>query len=191
MDASRLDPTSYVPDMIDSPEKDAQWLLVHLYYLCLKYVPTLTKAWWIDSAGRHRASSIEIWTESYVSPHVIAEELSTVSRWMADNAEREDEDGPLKVKVSKKAREVTAGYDVDEQTMQIAIKLPGAYPLRQAVVEGIHRVGVDEKKWRSWLINAQGVITFSVGRRTTRAGRVLTLARTDPSSTVYRRGART
>ena len=66
------------------------------------------------------------------------------------------------MKVSQRAREVTAAYEVDEQTMRIMIRLPGAYPLQQASVEGVNRVAVDEKKWRSWVINTQGVITFSV-----------------------------
>ena len=152
---------SYVPGTEES-EKDAQWLLIHLYYLSLKHLPSMAKAWWIDCPGRHKVSRIESWTEKFISPLVIADELATVDEWVSKSSERDAEDESFKVKVSKKAKEVTAGYDVDEQTMQIVIKLPGAYPLRQATVEGINRVGVDEKKWRSWLINTQGVITFSV-----------------------------
>ncbi|KAI9847349.1 MAG: hypothetical protein M1838_000933 [Thelocarpon superellum] len=163
VNASRLTTTSYTLDSEESPKRDAQWMLIHLYYLCLKHLPSLTKAWWIDCTGRGKAASIETWTEKYISPHVIADELGTVSTWASEAASRGDEDGPLSVKVSKTTREIMVGYDVDEQMMQIAIKLPGAYPLRQAMVEGINRVGVDEKKWRSWLINAQGVITFSNG----------------------------
>ena len=161
VDASRFDITSYSPDTADSPQKDLQWLLIHLYYLSLKHLPSLTKAWWIDSPGRQTAQIIESWTEKYISPIVISDELNNITSW-ADSTSQQDEDKNMKVKVSKKAREITASYEVDEQTMQIVIKLPGAYPLRQATVEGLNRVAVDEKKWRSWLLNTQGVITFSV-----------------------------
>ena len=82
----------------------------------------------------------------------------------------------MKVKVTKKAREVTAGYEVDEQMMQIVIKLPGAYPLRQATVEGPDRVGVDSKKWRSWLLSTQGVITFSVSYHAEGARREISIS---------------
>ncbi|KAI9812264.1 MAG: hypothetical protein M1832_000454 [Thelocarpon impressellum] len=162
VDASKFDIRTYVPDTEESPERDTQWLLTHIYFLCLKNLASLTKAWWIEHAGRHKSSSIETWTEKYVSALVIADELATVSEWVASD-EQEGDEQPLKVKVSRNAREVTAGYEVDEQTMEIAIKLPGAYPLGQATVEGLHRVGVDEKRWRSWLLNTQGVITFSNG----------------------------
>jgi hypothetical protein len=91
---------------------------------------------------------------------VITTALSAVSTWAAEQPP--DDESALLLKVSPRAREVTAGYEVDEQTMSIAIRLPPTYPLRQAVVEGLNRVAVDEKKWQSWLRSAQGVIAFSV-----------------------------
>ncbi|KAI9786287.1 MAG: hypothetical protein M1816_008096 [Peltula sp. TS41687] len=163
VDASRFDITSYSPDTEDSPQKDLQWLLIHLYYLSLKHLPSLTKAWWIDSPKRQTAQTIESWTEKYISPIVISDELNNITSWAAESTAQQDEDKNMKVKVSKNAREITASYEVDEQTMQIVIKLPGAYPLSQATVEGLNRVAVDEKKWRSWLLNTRGVITFSNG----------------------------
>ncbi len=98
-------------------------------------------------------------TSQQMSPLIISAELSTVTDWIPT---QDTDTQALTIKVSQKAKEVTAGYEVDDQTMQIVIKLPPTYPLHQATVEGVNRVGVDEKKWRSWLINTQGVITFSV-----------------------------
>ena len=120
----------------------------------------MVKSWWIESAGRQTSSAIETWTERHISPLAISDECDKVTEWL-DSGSQQDDDG-MKIRVSKGAREITAGYDVDDQMMQIVIKLPGAYPLRQATVEGVSRVGVDEKKWRSWLLNTQGVIKFSV-----------------------------
>ena len=67
VDASRFDIVSYTPDMEDSPEKDTQWMLVHLYYLCLKHLPSLSKIWWRDECQRHLQRPVEAWTEKYVS----------------------------------------------------------------------------------------------------------------------------
>ncbi|KAI9877231.1 MAG: hypothetical protein M1830_004467 [Pleopsidium flavum] len=158
-DASRFDIISYTPDMEESPQKDAQWLLIHLYYLALRHLPTLSRTWWMACQNRQTVLAVEVWTEKYISPLIIAAELTTVSDWIPTQA---TDSQALTIKVNQKAKEITAGYEVDDQTMQIAIKLPPTYPLHQATVEGINRVGVDEKKWRSWLINTQGVITFSV-----------------------------
>ncbi len=107
----------------------------------------------------HGQNHLLLTMPSQISPLIIAAELTTVSDWIPTQA---TDSQALTIKVNQKAKEITAGYEVDDQTMQIAIKLPLSYPLHQATVEGINRVGVDEKRWRSWLINTQGVITFSV-----------------------------
>jgi len=93
-----------------------------------------------------------------ISPIIITNELTHVSAWGPSQAAA---DQPLTIKVSLPAREITASIPIDEQIMSIAIRLPPSYPLARATVESIHRVGVDEKKWRSWLITTQGVINFS------------------------------
>ncbi|OCK82799.1 RING zinc finger protein-like protein [Lepidopterella palustris CBS 459.81] len=161
VDVSKFDVTTYSPDL-EPPEKDTQWLLTHLYYLCLKHIPSLAKSWWIDCKSRQKVIAVESWTEKFISPHVISAALTSVSEWAAAQ-DTSNESEVLQVRVSQRAREVTAAYEVDEQTMMIMIRLPGTYPLGQASVEGVNRVAVDEKKWQSWVRTTQGVITFSNG----------------------------
>ena len=67
VDASKFDITSYTTDREPEPEKDAQWLLIHLYYLALKHLPTLSKNWWIACPNRQTVLAVEAWTEKYVS----------------------------------------------------------------------------------------------------------------------------
>lgn len=66
IDASKFDIRSFSLDESDPAQKETQCLLVHLYYLCLKYLPNLTKVWWIDSKKRVKGQ-VETWTEKYVS----------------------------------------------------------------------------------------------------------------------------
>jgi E3 ubiquitin-protein ligase listerin len=66
IDASKYNIRSFEFDCSDSAEKEIQWLLVHLYFLSLKHVANLTKAWWIDSMNRIKGS-VETWTEKFVS----------------------------------------------------------------------------------------------------------------------------
>lgn len=68
VDASKFEITSYTPDVEESPEKDAQWLLIHLYYLALRHLPTLSKNWWMACSNRQTVLAIEAWTEKYVRP---------------------------------------------------------------------------------------------------------------------------
>ncbi|KAL8734970.1 MAG: hypothetical protein Q9181_003002, partial [Wetmoreana brouardii] len=161
IDASKFDIDSYKSNSEDIPEKDAQWHLIHLYYLALKNLPTLSKAWWRDGTSRQPQIAVESWTEKHISPLIIASELAAVSAWAPTVATSDTNNQPLTVKTSSSTREITASIPIDEQAMSITITLPPSYPLSRATVSGLHRVGVDEKKWRSWIITTQGVINFS------------------------------
>lgn len=66
VDASRFDVQSFEPDQSESAERETQWLLVHLYYLCLRHLANMTKNWWIDSRKRIKGP-VEVWTEKAVS----------------------------------------------------------------------------------------------------------------------------
>jgi hypothetical protein len=145
----------------ESNERNMQWLLINLYYQCLKYTPSLVKTWWVDCKSKQTRIAVESWTEKFFSPLVMADTLDEVTKWAAEQESTEDEK-ELVVKVSKRSREVFAGYEVDDMMMQIVIRLPATYPLEGVKVDGVNRVAVSEKKWASWLMITQGVITFSV-----------------------------
>ena len=60
--------------------------------------------------------------------------------------------------------EVVASYLVDEQPMEIGIRLPAEFPLRGVEIRDLKRVGVPENKWRGWLMGIQQTITSRVRR---------------------------
>lgn len=161
-DASKVDVTKYIPDTEESPEKDTQWLLTHLYYLALTHVASLTKAHFLSLTSRQTSLAVSSWTSKHISPRIISESLASVSEW-SNTAGSDPEYSDFTVKVSSRSKEVNVSYLVDEQTMAIVVRLPDEYPLQGAKVDGISRVAVDEKRWQSWLRNCQGVITFSNG----------------------------
>lgn len=66
MDVSKFDIRFFELDEADSPDKETEWLLTHVYYLCLRYLPNQTKAWWVDSKNRIKGP-VEAWTQKYVS----------------------------------------------------------------------------------------------------------------------------
>lgn len=147
-------------------ERSMQWLLIHLFYLTLKYVPGLFKAWYIDCRSKQTKIAVEAWMTKYFSPLVIDETLVEVSEWATKQEPPEEDEKELLIKVSRGSKEVTAGYEVDELQAAIAIRVPVAYPLEPVNVVGLNRVAVSEKKWQSWLLVTQGVITFSVSAST-------------------------
>ena len=66
VDASKFDVRSFEPDQSESPENEIQWLLVHLYFLCLRHLANMTKSWWLDTKKRIKGP-VESWTEKFVS----------------------------------------------------------------------------------------------------------------------------
>ncbi|PHH87369.1 hypothetical protein CDD83_8967 [Cordyceps sp. RAO-2017] len=135
-------------------EKSMHWLLAHLYYLTLKYIPSLFKAWYTECRSKQTRIAVEAWTSRYFSPLIVDDALDKVQAWAeAQDAPGsggggggDDDDKELVVKVSKAAREVTAGYEVDEAQAAIAIRVPADYPLGAVSVTGLRRVAVTERR---------------------------------------------
>ena len=165
----------------ETRERDMQWLLVNLYYLCLKFTPSLVKAWWVDCKSRQTRIAVEGWTEKYFAPLIIEDTMGEVIKWSQEQESTGDDEKELIIKVSKRSREVFAGYEVDDMMMQIVIRLPPNYPLEGVKVEGINRVAASEKKWTSWLMITQGAITFSVSATSIMSIPHTELSRTDQS----------
>jgi len=165
IDASKLPPIdNYTPETEQSDLKDLQWLLLHTYFCSVRYVPSITKSWWLSLTQRQIRAEVENCTQKYITPLVIASELEAVNVWEQQlQRNHEDDEGKFHVKVSSASKEVMASYDVDEDAMRIVIRLPASYPLSLASVEGLNRVALDEKKWKGFMMNAQGAIVFNNG----------------------------
>ena len=145
----------------ESNERNLNWLLANLYYLSLRFAPSLVKSWWVDCKSKQTKLAVEALTRKTFSPLVIEETLEEVAKW-AEEQEVTDDEKELIIKISKRSREVFTGYEIDDMMMQIVIRLPESYPLEGVRVDGVNRVAVSEKKWTSWMRIVQGVITFSV-----------------------------
>ncbi|KAI1103945.1 hypothetical protein F4804DRAFT_210440 [Jackrogersella minutella] len=143
-------------------ERDMQWLLIHLFYLSLKHVPGLFRTWYLECRSKQTKIAVLGWMAKYFSPIIISEALEDVANWSENQGTPAEDEKELVVKVNS-AREVTAGYEVDEMQATIVIRIPQDYPLEGVEVIGANRVAVNEKKWQSWIRIVQGVITFSGG----------------------------
>jgi hypothetical protein len=71
----------------------------------------------------------------------------------------------MTVKVTKAGNEVSASYAVDEASLDILIRFPSNYPLRQVDVSaGNGKIaGVAESKWRAWLLSTTTLIVSQNG----------------------------
>lgn len=58
--------------------------------------------------------------------------------------------------------EVVASYAVDEHQLEIRLRIPPDWPLHRIEVKDEKRVGVDEDRWRSWVLGVGQVIWMHV-----------------------------
>jgi hypothetical protein len=167
LDVSKFDVASYnTSTMEDSPLKDAQWLLTHLYYLCLTYFPALSKTWWIECKARQKVISVESWTAKHIAPLVISTAIEGVASWARtqDTAHTSEEPPPLEITINHQASELKAAYSMDDdgQSAIIVVALPSTFPLHNAKVTSPSKsMAVDERRWNSWLLNSQAIIAVS------------------------------
>ena len=159
VDASKLAITQYTPNTSPDPATDLRWLLTHIYYLSVRFTPSLAKSWKLECKNRATVIAVEQFTERYISPLLIDHELTAVAEWVQT---READDEDMQIKVSKAVREVTAVYPVDDQTMEMVVKMPANFPLDMVTVEGVRRVGLDEQHFRKLLLASQAVVNFQV-----------------------------
>lgn len=149
---------SFQGDAILGYEDEIRKLLVNLVFDVSNYTGgTFCQTWFQSIRDRQMKTRVETTFRKWISPVLIGEILSTMSN------KTEVEDNDFKIGINRKFNEVKCMFEIDEQMMEIAITLPDTYPLAPISVNGVSRVGVDEKKWKSWLMSAQYVINFQNG----------------------------
>lgn len=67
-------------------------------------------------------------------------------------------DENLTIKVANAVNEVVASYLVDEHQLEIKLKIPSDWPLHKIEIKDLKRVGVDENRWRAWILAVQQII---------------------------------
>jgi hypothetical protein len=148
-------------------EKNMQWLLIHIFYLSLKYVPGLFKAWFIDCRSKQTRIAVEPWMTKWFSPIIIRAAIEEVEKWSKSQEVADPEENELVVKVNYKQREITASYPIDdggdEQSATLLLQINANFPLGNVTVTGLNRVGCSERTWMSWCRITQGIITISNG----------------------------
>ncbi|KAK6515706.1 hypothetical protein TWF281_004297 [Arthrobotrys megalospora] len=134
-------------------------LMVYVYYLSLRYSPSLVKNWFSNSNNQVK-DNVMPFTDKFISPILVDLEFKEVEKWLDGTDERPE---GLAIKISRTAREITVTYEVDETTMEMMVKLPASFPLQLVEVKGVRRVAVSEKQWKTWLLACQAVIALQGG----------------------------
>ncbi|CDU23237.1 related to RKR1-RING domain E3 ubiquitin ligase [Sporisorium scitamineum] len=136
-----------------------QVLAAHVYLRALIHMPNTVRNWWLGIKDRQHSMQIASFTTRHLSPIIANRELSHLRE---PEALSELQDEALSIRILS-TNEVIATYTVDEHSMEIGIKIPADFPLHGVEIRDIQRVGIEEAKWRSWLLAVQQLITGQNG----------------------------
>ncbi|CAK7895428.1 E3 ubiquitin-protein ligase listerin [[Candida] anglica] len=143
----------------DSLIHEFKFSLLHLYYLSLEHFGSSVSTWYNGIRDRQLKLKIEKFTTKYVSPLIVTKILDDVASSSAKNAS----DEIMTLKVNKVTNEIRSIYLIDDQNMEMVVKIPATYPLAKVSVEGPLRLGVKENQWKAWLLASQRVISLTNG----------------------------
>ena len=119
----------------------------------------MISSWWGNIKDRQLLGAISSFITKYYSPVLISEQL----RLIKDPSSAEELSGEnWSIKVAANLGEVLASYTVDDQDLEIAIRLPPDYPLHSIEIREIQKVGVEESRWRNWMLAIQQTIASQV-----------------------------
>lgn len=134
-------------------------LAAHVYYRALLTIPSLIHSWMLDCKDRQLSNTVTTYTSTHFSPVLIRAELEHVrSHATADGLA----DDSMSIKVATAVNEVVAAYLVDEHQLEIKLRIPSDWPLHKIEVRDVKRIGVDENRWRAWVLGVQQTIWAQV-----------------------------
>ena len=159
-------------DTVGERDLERSRLAVGLYRACLVAFPAATRAWFGDQRDRKAAASLALLTSAAISPALIHAEMDAVERaadgrfgGIGGDFDSSDDGGggSLTVRTTRRKREISASYAVDESALELRVTLPRAYPLEAAELEMVSRVGVSEARARRWMLSVRAIVSRSDG----------------------------
>ena len=128
-------------------------------YRTIQILPTLSKKWWNESCPRGLQKSVSSFVERKVAPETLKSELLRIDHATNTNTQL----GEMVVSGSAVSREITATYIQDECTLQMLLKVPPNFPLRNVEVDANKTIGVTEKRYRRWALQIMRMLNTEEG----------------------------
>ncbi|KAI6132629.1 hypothetical protein EDD16DRAFT_1821414 [Pisolithus croceorrhizus] len=137
-------------------------LAAHLYHRALLTVPALIRSWMGDRTDKQLLMRIRNYTSAHFSPEIIKAELMLI-RQPPESSELSTTEN-LSIKISSALNEVTASYMVDEQALELSIRMPNDWPLYHLEVRDTKKVGISDEKWKAWVVGVKQIVWQQNGR---------------------------
>ncbi|WWC90682.1 uncharacterized protein L201_005618 [Kwoniella dendrophila CBS 6074] len=172
--ASQYAVDEFYPELLDPEElADLTPLASYLFYRSLATIPSAFRSYYETIKSKQLSMSMLTFVSKHYSPVIIKHEFEQLRE--PSSIAQLNEEG-LNVKIIQGggatlaasssaggSSEAIASYIIDEQPMEIGIRLPAEFPLKAVEIRDLRRVGVPENKWRGWLMSVQQTITSRNG----------------------------
>lgn len=142
----------------DEIDIESETFIIQLYYLSCKYVGSEVQQWFNGLRNVQMKQHIETFTKAHCSSKLIDLMLTGV-----EDSKNKLTDDVMTLRVNRVINEVRSIFEIDDQTMEMVIKIPSNFPLESVVVEGPKKVGLKENEWKAWLLSSQRVISLTNG----------------------------
>lgn len=141
-------------------KEEVYFLLTHLCYQTFQFLGSFALQWFNEVRDVQLKQQVEKFSVRFISPILISEMLGDVEKAKEKLTKADD---TLTIKTNLVTNEIKSIYLIDEQIMEMVIKIPENFPLANVSVEGPVRLGVKENQWKAWLLASQRVITLTNG----------------------------
>ncbi|GAA5999438.1 ubiquitin-protein ligase RKR1 [Rhodotorula paludigena] len=134
-------------------------LAAHVYYRALQSVPSVIRSYWTSLQNLTLSRAVQSFTSRHFSPLLVSDELAALRDPSSPVGQQLRDNDDFTVKVAQNASEVKVVFVVDEEQLEIGIKVPSEFPLAGVEVSERRRVGVSDKQFRAWLLGMNQTIT--------------------------------
>lgn len=148
--------------LLSLEESEVTRFAAHLFLQSVCLIPGVVRRWWQVDCPNALRPIVERFVENEASELIAKREISVVRSASARAESLWDKD-VLTVHGNVVSREISATYHKDECAMEVAIRLPLAYPLRSVEVECRKRLGVKEARWRKWVLQIVSLLSNQGG----------------------------
>jgi len=144
--------------------REMRRLVAYVLFRTIVTFPALVRKWWSSDCERWLSTGIFKFVEEQTSGRIVQREIDLLlAKGKGPDCPWGGGEDEIAVRGSAVTREVTAHYFKDDCTLEVLLRLPLAYPLRNVEVECTRSLGVSADKWNRWQLQIVTLLSMRDG----------------------------
>lgn len=144
--------------------REMRRLVAYVLFRTIVTFPALVRKWWSSNCERWLSTGIFKFVEEQASGRIVQREVGLLlANGKGPDCPWGGGEDEIIVRGSAVTREVTAHYYKDDCTLEVLLRLPLAYPLRNVEVECTRSLGVSADKWNRWQLQIVTLLSMRDG----------------------------